>query len=324
MFRLIRILLTICAVAMLTDARVPAGAQSPVPVTIGWAIAYAGPQIPVATAMNLWKPAGSDPKIVKFATGPLALEALIGGQLDFMTTAELPAVTGSMRNQPFAIVADLSRFRGNRIIANYPIPSVASLAGKKIGTVLGTSAQFLLESDLTSNGVKADIVNIAPSDYAPALARGDIDAAMPFVDVIPAVKKVLGDRYHEIRLPEETHFVLIATRDMATKHPEIVRAVLAALLGADKAIKANPSLAQGMVSQAMDGAVSPDQLKVVWPEYEFETRLDQRLPELMTQEGAWISAVGMIKNVTPTVQLFRGFIDPDPLKALAPSRVTLK
>ena len=274
--------------------------------------------------MNLWKPAGSDPKIVKFATGPLALEALLGGQVDFMTTAELPAVTGAMRNQAFTIVADLTRFRGNRIIANFPITSTASLAGKKIGTVLGTSSQYLLESNLKSNGVKADIVNVAPSDFAPALARGDIDAAMPFVDVIPGVKKALGDRYHELRIPEETHFVLIASRDVATKHPDVVRAVLGALLAADKAIRANPTLAQTTVSQAIDGAVSPDQLKSVWPEYDFDLKLDQRLPDLMTLEGSWIATNGLIKNVTPSSQLFRSFIDPAALKALAPNRVALK
>ncbi|GEM_PF-571094 len=324
--RITRMLFTLCAVALLTDAAIPARAQSPavVPITIAWAIGYAGPQIPVASAMGLWKAAGTDPKIVTFATGPLAFEALIGGQVDFMTTAELPAVTAAMRNQQFTIVADLSRFHGNRIVANFPVPTIASLAGKKIGTVLGTSSQFLLESDLKSNGVKAEILNVAPSDVAAALARGDIDAALPFVDVIPLVKKTLGDRYHEIRIPEETHFVLIASRDMATKRPEIVRSVLSAMLGADKAIKANPTLAQTTVSQAMQGLVSADQLKAAWPDYDFEARLDERLPELMTTEGQWIAAGGMIKNVTPTIQLFRSVIDDRPLKAISSSRVTLK
>ena len=190
--------------------------------------------------------------------------------------------------------------------------------------MLGTSSQFLLESELKKNGVKAEIVNIAPSDFAPALARGDIDAALPFLDAIPLAKKALGDRYHEIRIPEETHFVLIASPDMATKHPEVVHAVLVAMLGADKAIKANPSLAQTEVSQAMDGALSVDQIKAIWPEYDFQTRLDQGLPDLMTLEGEWIVAGGMIKNVTPSNQLFRSYIDAAPLRALAPAAVTLK
>jgi hypothetical protein len=44
----------------------------------------------------------------------------------------------------------------------------------------------------------------------------------------------------------------------------------------------------------------------------------------MTTEGQWIAAGGMIKNVTPTIQLFRSVIDDRPLKAISSSRVTLK
>jgi NitT/TauT family transport system substrate-binding protein len=321
----VRSLVIVSSLGLIVTAFAPQVVAQTLPTaTIGYSIGYSGPQIAIANARGLWKPAGVDMKTVKFASGVLAFEALIGGQVDFSTMAELPSVTGSMKNEPFTIIADLSRFHGNRIIANFPITSVADLAGKKVGTVLGSSTNFLLEAALKRAGVKAEIQNVAPSDQVPALSRGDISAVVPFTDAIPVAKKVLGANYHELALPEQSHFVLIASKDMTAKHPEIVRAVLATMLASDKIIKATPAAAQEDVSRALDGAVTVDQLKVLWPDYAFESTLGEQLPDLMTLEGEWITAGGMIKNVPVSKPFFRGFIDSGPLKALAPGRVTLK
>ncbi len=314
--------LSICA-ALLLALISPVTAQTLPQASLGWSVAYSAPQIPMAASMNLWKQAGVDMKIATFGSGREAFEALLGGQLDFVLAAELPAVTGAMKSQPFTIVADLSRFRGNLIIANFPITSPSELGGKKVGTTLGTSSQFLLDTTLERAGVKAEIVNAAPSDLLPALLRGDISAAVMFPNFYPAAKKALGDRYHELRVPEQTHLILLATRDMTMKRPEVVRATLRGLMAADKVIKDNPSVAQDRIVQGVDGQVTLDQLKAVWPQYDFECRLDQGLVDLMTLEGGWISQHGMIKDVAVSKQLFQGVVDDAPLKALAPTRVSL-
>ena len=312
----------VCAVLMLASIS-PVTAQTLPQASLGWSVAYSAPQIPMASDMNLWKRAGVDMKIATFGSGREAFEALLGGQLDFVLAAELPAVTGAMKSQSFTIVADLSRFRGNLIIANFPAASASDLAGKKVGTTLGTSSEFLLFSALQRAGVQAEIVNAAPSDLLPALLRGDISAATLFPNSYPAAKKALGDRYHELRVPEETHLILLATRDVTSKRPDVVRATLRALMAADKVIKENPALAQDRIVQGVDGQVTLDQLKAVWPQYDFECRLDQNLVDLMTLEGGWIAQRGMIKDVAVSKQLFQGFIDDAPLKALAPTRVSL-
>ena len=96
----------------------------------------------------------------------------------------------------------------------------------------------------------------------------------------------------------------------------------AALMAADKVIKDNPSVAQDRIVQGVDGQVTLDQLKAVWPQYDFECRLDHNLVDLMTLEGSWIAQRGMIKDVAVSKQFFQGFVDDAPLKALAPARVS--
>jgi NitT/TauT family transport system substrate-binding protein len=303
----------------------PAGAQSAPPaVSLGGSFGFDTPQIQVANSMNLWKAAGVDVKDVTFGSGRAALEALLGGQVDFVLAAELPAVTGAMRAQSFAVIADLSRYRANRIVTTVPATTIAGLSGQKLGTTIGTSSDFLLASALQHANVKADVVNAAPSDLVPALARGDITGASLFSDFFPQAKKVLGDRYHEIRIPDATHMLVLASREVIAKHPDAVRAVLAALLKADAVIKQTPDAAQSIVAASTSGTVNVADLKAVWSQYDYETRLDQSLLDLMSAEGTWVAAGGMIKNVTPDQALFRSYVDAAPLKALSPGSVSVK
>ncbi len=51
------------------------------------------------------------------------------------------------------------------------LKSPADLSGLKIGTTLGTNVDYYLSQVLTTAGVKAEIINAAPSDLIPSLAR---------------------------------------------------------------------------------------------------------------------------------------------------------
>ena len=321
---MLRRLLTASLAALFLSSAAPLAAQTPPAVTIGGSFGFDTPQIQIANAMNLWKPAGVEAKMISFGSGRAALEALLGGQVDFALAAELPAVTGAMRAQPFAVIADLSRYNDNCIVTTLPISKPAGLAGAKIGTTIGTSSDFLAASALQSANVKAEIVNAAPSDLVAALARGDITAASMFSNLIPQAKKVLGERYHEVRLNIPTHMLLLATKDVLTKRPDAVRSVLSALLKADGVIHSTPAIAQETVVSGLQGVASLADVKAAWPQFDYDVRLDQSLVDLMTTEGTWVVATGMIKNVTPDSALFRNYVNAAPLKALAAGHVTVK
>ncbi len=324
MFRFSQLSLAAVCLALLAPTVSPA-AETPLPQTsLGWSVGFDSPQIMIADSLSLWKPAGVDLTPVTFGSGRAALEALLGGQVDFVVAAELPAVTAAMRNQPVVVVADLSRYNGNRIVATGPITAIGDLKDRKVGTTIGTSSQFILDNELHRAGIKPEEVNAAPSDLVPALAHGDIAAASMFSDFYPQAKKVLGDRYHELHIPEVTHLLVLATRDVVTKRPDVVKNVLRAMLAADDVLKNDPAKARAIMSSTTKGTVSVDELKAVWPEYEFQVRLDQPLVDLMTVEGQWVLDGGMIKNVAISKALFRSYVDDAPLKALAPSRVSVR
>ena len=157
-----RFLLT--CVALLASS-VAARAQ----VTVAWTPSAEAPQIAVALDQKLWT--GLEVKSVSFPTGREALEAMLGGQADFAAAAELPAVVGAMRGQKFKVLAILSRYKANRIIATtkQELRSVADLAGRKVGSTVGTNSDFALAWELKKAGVKVEVVNVSPPDTATSM-----------------------------------------------------------------------------------------------------------------------------------------------------------
>jgi ABC-type nitrate/sulfonate/bicarbonate transport system substrate-binding protein len=294
------------------------------PVTFAWTPSAEDPQLAVALDQKLWS--GLEVKAVSFPTGREALEAILGGQTDFAAAAELPAVVGAMRGQKFRILAILSRYKANRILATTKLElrSVADLAGKKVASTIGTNTDFALAWELKKAGVKAEVVNVSPPDAVPALSRGDVDAVLTFPSFTDQARRVLGERYRELMTPGYvTHLVLMGSADVLEKRPQAVAAFMAGIMKADAAIAADPAATQQSIVRVVGGVLKLDALKANWSDYDYRTGLDEALLSLMVEEGKWVKERGLIKNVEPTQALFRGFIADAPLKAAAPDRVTL-
>lgn len=305
------------------DAR----AQSPHPVKLAWNPNPQTPQVDVAIQSGLFKEAGLDVQVVSFPTGREALEALLGGQVDFAYMAEFPVATAVLRQQKLRVVADLSRYQGQRVTASakaMELKSAKDLAGKKIGTTLGTNVEFFTHRLLASAGVKATIVNAGPADLVPALARGDIDAAVMFPTFFGAAKKTLGDNYLELISTEYVlHMIITASGAIVEKHPDVVDKFVAALVKADAKIKLDRPGAEQIVLGNMKGVMPLPALQEMWKEMEFNVKLDQSLPELLADEAGWIVDRGMVKAEKPTAAKFREFMFDAPLKKASPASVML-
>ncbi|RIY02495.1 ABC transporter substrate-binding protein [Aureimonas flava] len=319
-----RLFLAAGSVLAIALAASPGAAQDT--LTLAWSPAPQMPQIDVALAEDLFAKAGLDVSVVTFASGREAFEALTGGQADLATMAELPAVTGALRDQRFAIVADLARYRGSRVIAKASsgIAAPADLAGRRIGVTLGTNTDFLLGKILGAAGVTAEIVNAAPADLVPALLRGDVDAIVPFPNAYPAAARALGEDYREIRSDlYEPHFVLAASPAALDGKSEAVTRFLDAVVEADGSVAADPDAAAEAVVATVQGNIDAAAVRALWQDTEIGARLDDRLLDLMAEQGAWIVGRGVVKADAPSRDSLRPFLEPAPLAAVAPDAVRL-
>ncbi|MFH6787005.1 MULTISPECIES: ABC transporter substrate-binding protein [Methylobacterium] len=296
-------------------------------VTVGWgSYAMDAPQFLVASEKGYFKEAGIEPKFIPFQSGREGFEALIGGQLDVNVMAEFPAVVGTMRKQPFSVLAVLSRYAANRLITTPAsgASDLAGLSGKTIGLPLGTNVQFMVDEDLKRAGVKAQIVNLTPPDLPPALLRGDVDAIATFPNAFGGARRILGERYRELPVsPYATTFVVAASREFLAKDAAVATKLLGALTRADAFMSSDPAGAQDIVAKTAGKTLTLEAIRAGWGHYHYDVALDGGLLDLMAREGAWIRERGIVRDADPSAALFRSSVADAPLKGVAPAKVTL-
>jgi ABC-type nitrate/sulfonate/bicarbonate transport system substrate-binding protein len=146
-----------------------------------------------------------------------------------------------------------------------------------------------------------------------------------FQQFYPLAKKVLGSRYREARTPEySSTFVMVASMNEITQHPDRVKAMLSGLVEADGLLAKDPAGAAAVVSKAAGGLTSASDIESLWADYRFGIRLDRPLVALFDDEAHWVHSGGFVKGPEPTMALFLSYVDPTFLSAVAPHNVQLK
>ncbi|WP_138471270.1 ABC transporter substrate-binding protein [Poseidonocella sp. HB161398] len=285
------------------------------------------PQVDLALAQGYFDAAGLEVQLVSFASGREGFEALLGGQVDVAFMAEFPAATGALMGQDFRIVGDLARYSGSRVIGNSgagPLDSPADLAGRRIGTTIGTNVHYFLDGLLKDAGVEAEIVSAAPPDLVPAVARGDVDAIAAFPSFYAAAARTLGDGYAELRGGSyQVHYILAATPEMTDARAATLKAFLGALARADADLAADPAAAMQAVAASMQGAMPVAALEEMWQDVDFGLKLDDSLSGLIAAEAAWILGQGVVRGAPLSPDDVAAYMAPAALQSVAPDMVSL-
>lgn len=127
-------------------------------------------------------PLGYDVSWAEFPSGPLLLEALSAGAVNFGFTGEPPMIFAQAAGSPIVYVAATNP--SPRAVAilqrgDGKLLAVADLAGKTVAVAKGSSAYYLLVAALARAGAPYASVNKAflqPADARVALSAGQVDA----------------------------------------------------------------------------------------------------------------------------------------------------
>jgi ABC-type nitrate/sulfonate/bicarbonate transport system substrate-binding protein len=295
-------------------------------VVLGWGPCLQTLPVVVASENGYFKEAGLEVNFANFPVGRAALEALLGGQLDLAYMSEYPPVIAALRKQDFRVVVVLSKYYGFRIIskASVGFTSVKDLAGKRIGTSIGTNTEFFTEVLLEKAGIKATLVNVGATEIVSALARGDVDAGVMFPDFYRKAAETLGADYREeISKDYIANFVLAASGSLLANRQGDLKKFLSATVKADEFIRQHPADAREALLRAMKGSGNREDMEKSWSDYVYTVGLDKQLLDLMTQQGEWIVKKGMIKNVSADAALFKSYLADAPMKSIDPRRTDL-
>ncbi|MFC8096778.1 aliphatic sulfonate ABC transporter substrate-binding protein [Streptomyces sp. NPDC057301] len=238
----------------------------------------------IADKQDLWKKAGLSPEIKVFTNGPVQIQALGAGDLDFGYIG--PGAMWLPASGRAKIVSINTLGYADRVIAQAGIDTMADLKGKKVGVPEGTSGEMILDLALEDAGMSpkdVEKVPMDPSTVVSAFSSGQIDAAgiwYPLIDTIKQRKPDLVELATTRDMPENvfpTAFVsgtdtksdltkkvvkvLQEANDWRAAHPQEAVQVTAAMLKIDVAkVEADASNVETLttdelVARTEDGSV---------------------------------------------------------------------
>ncbi len=199
-------------------------------VRLGYIADYQNASLPaIAADQKMWEAEGLVPDVRVFTNGPIQIQAMGAGSLDFGAIGPgalwLPA---SGRTKVVAV--NLLTF-SDRVISLPEFATMADLKGKKVGVPQGTSGEMILRLTLARAGMTVadiDLVPMDPSTIVAAFSSKQIAAAgiwYPLIEVIrrrvPGLHELSADEdfYPKVSFPN----TFVARDDTLRSNPDLVR-----------------------------------------------------------------------------------------------------
>ncbi|MFB6877534.1 aliphatic sulfonate ABC transporter substrate-binding protein [Streptomyces sp. NPDC056323] len=230
-------------------------------VRFGYIADYSGSAaLAVAQKQGLWKKAGITPELKVFTNGPLQVQALGSGDLDFGYVG--PGALWLPASGRASIVSVNMLGLADRVIARpgSGIDRPADLKGKKIAVAEGTSGDMILDLALREAGLEqSDVTKVAmdASTVVTAFSSGQVDAAATWYPLIDTMKKKVPDLkeisrtedyYPELTFPN----VFVTQPKLASGNPELVKKVTGVLKAAGDWIAAHPQESETVAADFLE------------------------------------------------------------------------
>lgn len=194
----------------------------------------------------------------EFNAGPVQLEALNVGAIDFGDVGEAPPIFAQAAGAPLVYAgATVPRPQLEAVIVpkGSPIKTVADLKGKRVAYNKGSNVQYFLVKLLEKNGLKySDVqsVFLPPPDARAAFERGAVDAWIIWDPFLASAQKTLDAQL----LVDATGVVnnrlyYFTSRDYATHNADVLRIAIEEVNTIDTWISKNKPAAAAELSQIL-------------------------------------------------------------------------
>ena len=182
----------------------------------------------------------------EFQAGPQLLESLNVGATDFGLVGEAPPIFAQAAGANIVYAGFEPASPKNEAIIvpkDSPIRTVTDLKGKRVALNKGSNVNYLIVRALEANGLTYDDIvpaYLAPADARAAFERGSVDAWVIWDPYYAAAELSLGARAvaDGTGLAPNVAFYM-ASRPVAERNSEVLKAVLAAIDEIDDWIKDN-------------------------------------------------------------------------------------
>lgn len=206
------------------------------PVRVGYIADYFGTSLTaIASDQGMWAKHGLKPDLKVFTNGPIQIQALGAGSLDFGYVG--PGALWLPASGRAKLVAMNALGLSDRVIAQKGINTMKDLKGKKVGVPAGTSGDMLLRLALAKAGMQIsdiEVIKMDPSTVVSAFASKQIDGAGIWYPLVGTIKKNVPDVV-EVAKSEEFYpansfpSAFVARNEVVVEDRETVRKFIATL-----------------------------------------------------------------------------------------------
>ena len=282
----------------------------------------------IADDQDFFKRNGLEIALRKYDTGAGSLEGMVRGEADIaFGITEFPLVRKAFQKAGVRAFAGVDKSEFIYVIGRKDrgIEKVSDLRGKRVGTTLGTIAEFHFGRFLELNGMGVkDIVLVdvkTPAAWVNAVVDGDIDAVATAQPYANSARELLGANavFWQAQGKQFQFALVSATDEWITRRPELVDRFLKSLAQAEEYLIHNPAKAKAIVQARLN--LDTAYVERFWSQNQFGLSLDQSLILAMEDEARWMIS----NNLTTEKQVpdFLDYIYEDPLKAVKPGAVNI-
>lgn len=310
----------------------PAPAAAVETTRIAGATSYLG-DLPtlVADRQGYFARHGVHAELIYEGPGKRNLARLRAGDTDFALMALTPLVLDRLADtspgepdDPVILASLVHSTQLNQVVAlaGSGIEHPADLAGRRVGLVRGTNAEFVWWLFAHYHGLDpaaVELVDYGVAALPEALVAGEIDAAVLWEPWTARLRQRVGERLRAFAGSNAytAKWVLVTRRETAARRPDHCRAVLAAYRNAIAFIRDEPGSARRIYIEHT--GVTAEALDAHWDPVIYDLNLDWSVLATLQQQLDWArgngaGAGGPVPDVLPLVA-------PGPLRALAPGAV---
>ncbi|MFJ3055409.1 sulfonate ABC transporter substrate-binding protein [Herbaspirillum sp. NPDC087042] len=192
-------------------------------------------------------PLGATVKWVEFSAGPVQLEALGAGSIDFGDVGEAPPIFAQAAGTPLVYVgATVPRPYVEAVLVREEsgISRPAQLKGKRIALNKGSNVHYFLVKLLEKHGLAYGDVTpvwLAPADARAAFERGSVDAWAIWEPYLAAAQQTLKARIlADADGVVKNRAYYFSTRDYARENADLIKIALDELGRVDELAKSRP------------------------------------------------------------------------------------
>jgi NitT/TauT family transport system substrate-binding protein len=285
--------MTVAAVLSLAFSNASAFAQDAVRIGVGVDPSYTSWW--VAADKGFFAKRNLKVEITQFSGGPDLADATMAGEQDFGSAGTATWMPRFVRSDALRILCTMATSPNNFKMATLTsITSLAGLKGKKVGTVSGSSTDYLWalvakKLEIPESGL--DIVGVTPPELVPALVRGDVQAFFSWEPWPTKAVAIAGkDKVHILASSGDVgyfqSFVVVGNKNFIQAKPDVTARLLAALRDAMDYM--NKERADAIKITAARNKLTPEMAEYIVNLYKFDLDIADSMVAAARTEEAWM------------------------------------